>query len=81
MEEIIGQRCFHIGDGEAYRPLLGQIEQLVVEVVQGIAAELLDEVRLPACFGDDALDGVGIVVEREVRGGEVISRQASSCGR
>ncbi len=69
MEEVRVEDGFHVGEGEARLAFYALVEDLVVEVVERVPADLLHEVGLAAGLGDDALDGGGVVVEGEVFGG------------
>lgn len=59
---------FDICDGEASWLLEPFLKGLAIETCHQAATDQLHEVGLPVGEADDVLDGVGVVVEREVGG-------------
>lgn len=67
-EKVVIQDSLHVGEGDAYVARQLQIKELMVEMVQGITADLLYQIWLSARFAYDPLDGLRQIIKRELFG-------------
>ena len=62
-EKVVIQDSFHVSDRDAHLSLPLQVEQLVIEVIERITADLLHQVGLSPRLCDHPLDGFVLVIQ------------------